>query len=149
MNLSRALIVLVPIALLVAACGDDDNEAVTGPGNDTADSGRTIEVRMTENDFDPAALDVEQGETITFVFHNSGEIAHDAFIGDADAQADHEEEMRMADDMGHDTGDDALTVAPGFTGELTYTFDEAGSIEIGCHRPGHYASDMKIMVTVS
>jgi uncharacterized cupredoxin-like copper-binding protein len=40
-------------------------------------------------------------------------------------------------------------VAPGDTGELTYTFDEAGPLEVGCHEPGHYDAGMKIAVNVA
>ena len=50
---------------------------------------------------------------------------------------------------GHGGGDEeALTVDPGETGELTHTFEESGSIEIGCHQPGHYNAGMKITVEV-
>ena len=39
-------------------------------------------------------------------------------------------------------------VQPGELGELSYTFSEPGSYEVGCHQPGHYAAGMKIDVTV-
>ena len=38
---------------------------------------------------------------------------------------------------------------PGKSGDLTYRFDEAGTYEIGCHEPGHYAAGMKITVNVT
>lgn len=47
-------------------------------------------------------------------------------------------------DPGH--GQDGITVKPGKTAELTRTFATAGTIEVGCHEPGHYASGMKIKV---
>ena len=90
-----------------------------------------------------------------FVFTNTGTVPHDAFIGDAAAQADHEQQMRDADDdsgMNHGGGNDddgAITVEPGETGELTHTFDETGTLEIGCHEPGHYDDGMKMTVAVA
>lgn len=56
---------------------------------------------------------------------------------------------------GHDMGDgdkdkDAITVEPGKTGKLTYTFERTGTVEIGCHQPGHYyTAGMKIAVQVA
>ena len=88
------------------------------------------------------------------MFNNTGAVEHDAFIGDAAAQAAHEEEMNPSDgmsssssmssgDMGSDTtmdsdmgsqdDGDGITVKPGETGELTYTFNKPGTVEIGCH----------------
>lgn len=143
------LAVLAGIALVAAACGGDSD---TTPSGGAAD--RTIEVDMVDIAFEPDTIDVTRGETVRFVFTNAGEVAHDAFIGDHDAQADHEAEMRDADDDAHggghgDDADDAVTVEPGETGELTYTFDDAGTLEVGCHQPGHYEGGMKITVEVA
>lgn len=54
-------------------------------------------------------------------------------------------------DMGHGHGTDeqAITVEPGASGSLTYTFDTPGTYEIGCHQPGHYAAGMTITVIVT
>jgi uncharacterized cupredoxin-like copper-binding protein len=134
--------------LALAACGEaDDGEAAP-----TAT--RTIEIDMVDIAFEPEELDVEQGETVRFVFTNTGEVAHDAFIGDEAAQDDHEQEMRDAakDEHGGGHGDaadeDAVTVAPGDTAELTYTFDQPGTLEVGCHQVGHYEAGMKITIDV-
>jgi uncharacterized cupredoxin-like copper-binding protein len=166
-NIRRPLLLLVPLALAAAACGSDegddhdsmvdtnDNSSETTDAN--AGAGRTVEVTMADNEFEPTTLQVDEGETVTFEFENTGAVRHDAFIGDADAQSAHETEMREAEgsddssdmEMGHQAADDAITVEPGDTGELTYTFDRPGKLEIGCHEAGHYTSGMKIAVTVS
>jgi uncharacterized cupredoxin-like copper-binding protein len=105
---------------------------------------------------------------VTFHFENTGNATHDAFIGDAAAQLAHGEEMAAmtastdsapgSDSDGHDMGDmdgmhhgdgDALSLAPGGHGMLTYTFDEPGTYEIGCHQPGHYAAGMRVEITVT
>lgn len=135
--------------LVLAACGEDDNASNAG-----GDQVRTIEVEMVDNAFDPETLEVSRGETVRFVFTNTGEVAHDAFVGDVAAQAGHEDEMRAADGDEHGGGhgddtEDALTVEPGDTGELTHTFDDTGTLEIGCHQEGHYDAGMTITVEVT
>jgi len=144
---------MVGVVAVLAACGGGDDDASSaGNGNDDA---RTVEIDMVDIAFEPATLEIARGETIQFVFTNTGEVAHDAFIGDDDEQAGHEADMREADDdEGHggghgDDAENAVTVEPGDTGELTYTFDEAGTIEVGCHQPGHYDAGMKIDVDVA
>jgi uncharacterized cupredoxin-like copper-binding protein len=61
--------------------------------------------------------------------------------------------MREADEaddemhgMGSEDEGDGIT---GESGELTHTFDEAGTIEIGCHQPGHYDAGMRVNITVA
>lgn len=128
------------LVLAATACSGDDAGSK---------SPRVIEVQMTDNiKFVPDAVTVAQGETVTFRFHNTGHIAHDAFLGDQAAQQAHEAEVK-ASPGAHSHGPDAITVAAGQTGELTHTFDQPGTIEIGCHQPDHYRAGMKITVTVT
>lgn len=159
----------IPVALLalaafaVAACGDDDD---TAAGTESAP--RTIEIDMLDIEFAPDSVEVADGETVKFVFHNEGAIAHDAFIGDEDAQSEHEEEMRSMDsgdvgdemdDMGDEMeehglhamlGDEpAITVPVGETGDITYTFHAGDDVVIGCHQQGHYEAGMKIAVSIA
>ncbi|MGI8793741.1 MAG: cupredoxin domain-containing protein [Acidimicrobiales bacterium] len=145
----RLIIAAVALALLAAACGSDDSTTV-GSGSGSA---RTVKVQMRDIAYSIDALDVKQGETITFEFKNTGKVDHDAFVGDEMAQADHEKEMAGGSDSGmnmdHGSDADAITVKPGKTETLTYTFDKAGGVLIGCHQTGHYAAGMKIVVTVS
>lgn len=146
-TVKRTLIAAAVAAVLTAACGGG------GGGKAGASLDRTVEIEMVELAFKPATLTAKAGERIRFVFRNRGAIPHDAFIGDAAAQAEHEKEMRQAEEGGHSMGDDAdqdaVTVEPGKQGELTYTFDRPGTVEIGCHQPGHYAAGMKIVATVT
>ena len=149
MKRALPLATVLVLALAAAACGgDDDSGTVSSSGDE-----RTIEIEMRDIEFEPTSVDVERGETVRFVFTNEGDVAHDAFVGDDDAQAEHEETM-SEDDGGMDHGgggDDgnAITVEPGDTGELTYTFDTAGSLLIGCHQPGHYDAGMILEVNVT
>jgi uncharacterized cupredoxin-like copper-binding protein len=114
-----------------------------------AGSTRTLSVQMTDLAFSPATISVKTGETVKFVFENKGKLPHDAFIGDAAAQKQHGMEMSGAM-AGHSmTGTDGITVQPGKTGEMTMTFSDNGTLELGCHEPGHYEAGMKAMVNVA
>lgn len=155
----RLMIALPALTLLAAACGSTDGDA-TGPAATDGATPRTVEIEMRDIAFAPDSVDVEQGETVRFVFTNAGTAAHDAFVGDEAAQADHEMEMNgsgggdMGGNAGHgSSGTDgegtAITVEPGETAELIYTFDDAGEMLIGCHQPGHYEAGMMVTIDVS
>lgn len=152
---------------LLTACGDDnasegDSDAsVAAP----AAGARTVDVVMDDIVFRPDSISVAAGETITFRFTNAGAITHDAFLGDAAEQAEHEAEMAAAaatttmagmDGMDGMHGTDshaehlgnAVTVQPGDTQTFTHTFAAGEVLEIGCHQPGHYVAGMKITLQV-
>jgi uncharacterized cupredoxin-like copper-binding protein len=156
----------------LSACGGGSDGGTDDAGLAADPSGgepRTIEIGMTDNEFSPARLEVEDGETVRLVFDNEGEATHDAVIGDEAAQAEHEAEMRATDTsdssasshdpaagMDHGSGGDgeeaeegAVTLAPGETGEITHTFAAGDEVIIGCHEPGHYEAGMKIAVEVA
>ena len=169
-NRTSALIAILATLGLLTACGDDN---ASDGGSDAsveapAAGARTIDVVMDDIDFSPDTISVTAGETITFRFTNAGAITHDAFLGDAAEQAEHEADMAAAaatttmagmdgmDGM-HDThGTDshaehlsnAVTVQPGDTQTFTHTFAAGEILEIGCHQPGHYAAGMKITLQV-
>lgn len=142
-------VAIVTATTFVAACGTSGQTSSTAKVDIPSDSSRTVEVAMEDIKFGQTNLTVKSGEIINFRFTNTGEVTHDAFIGDAAAQMDHETEMADAGGMGgHSMGEPAITVQPGDSGELSYTFDQPGTYEVGCHQPGHYAAGMKIDVTV-
>lgn len=51
------------------------------------------------------------------------------------------------DGMTHEEPNVAAVPAGG-TAELTWTFDEAGTVLVGCHQPGRYAAGMTGRITV-
>lgn len=140
----------VALATIVAACGESrgSSSATTADAAAVSTGARTVDIAMQDIKFDQTTLTVKAGETVDFRFTNTGKIAHDAFIGDTDAQMEHETEMAQMGDMSHSAEEAAITVQPGASGELAYTFTEPGTYEVGCHQPGHYAAGMKIEVTV-
>lgn len=130
--------------LVTAACGgsEDDGSSEASP------SDKTVEVTMVDTAFEPDQLTVQRGETITFRFTNEGKVEHEAYIGDKEDQAEHEEDMSSGEMHHGDENEGAVEVKPGKTGTITHTFEKAGAIQIACHEPGHYAAGMKIDVTV-
>ena len=158
--MKRVFVAAAFIAVLATACGGgNDDHSTMDMGESTSTSAapggtaKTVDIDMVDIAYEPKTLSVQRGERIEFVFHNKGKITHDAFIGDTAAQADHEKEMSEGKEgsmaEGHGMGGTAITVDPGKTGSLAYTFDKPGTLEIGCHQPNHYAAGMKVAVTVT
>lgn len=109
------------------------------PGDPSA-AAQTIEV--TAGDpfrFDPETLEVGAGETVTFVVTNEGDQQHEFVLGDRSYQEGHAD--AMAEGSMHHEGN-AVTVAPGETQELTWTFPSKGEVLYGCHVSGHYEGGM-------
>lgn len=97
---------------------------------------------------EPGVFTVPAGKPITFVVTNVGQIPHEFTLGDAQVQDEHEQEMMSSGGhMGHDD-DNAISLAPGQTKELTYTFEMPGMSLAGCHVPGHYPAGMKASITI-
>ena len=143
--MKRILLFSSVVALvLLAACGSDAGSTGADAGS-SAD--RTIGVEMRDIAYSPTSIDVRVGETVRFNFKNTGQVTHDAFIGDGPAQDAHEKQMREGHDHGKDAN--AVSVKPGKSASLTHTFDRAGQVLIGCHEPGHYVGGMKITVNVA
>ncbi len=143
-----AFLVVTLLLLVAAACGGSKGGSTSGEASG-GPADRTVEVDMRDIAFSPSTLDVRQGETVRFVFTNTGQIVHDAFIGTEAAQAEHETEMRQRGHGGHSGGQSGVSVKPGKKAELTHTFAQPGQVLIGCHQPGHYTGGMRITVNVA
>lgn len=137
----------------VASASEDVADEQQPPPATAGAADRTIEVEMRDIAFSVSELEVTAGETIRFVFTNTGEARHEAVVGDEHVQAAHADQM--ADGMthegmseGHHGEAPAVSLAPGETGDLVVTFEEPGDMLIGCHEPGHYDAGMVIAITV-
>lgn len=152
-NLIVTTVGILVTSSLLAACGNGGTSSGGNASNEPIDVSKPVEIAMQDIKFDQTALTVKSGDTVNFRFVNTGKVPHDAFIGDGTAQAEHEDEMKAmagAGDMsGHAMNEAAVTVQPGESDSLAYTFDTPGTYEIGCHQPGHYTAGMKVTVTVT
>lgn len=153
--------ILVPALLAFAspalAAGNHDGGhhdammAIGEPG-EAAKANRTVTITMMENDegqmlFEPALLKVKAGETIRMSFVNKGETDHEFVMDGHAAIMEHKELMAKFPEMEHDDPN-AIRLAPGETGEIVWTFANAGGFHFGCLIPGHYESGMKGDITV-
>lgn len=130
------------LVLLLAACGGDGGDGGTGGGAPA----RTIEVKALGTlKFDPATITAKAGEKVTFRVTNTDAQDHEFVIGDAAYQAGHE---TAAGHGGHADGDGggAVTVKPGETKTLDYTFPDKAPT-YACHLNSHDDAGMTGTVT--
>ncbi len=148
--LTLAVLALTSLALppLTTADAGHDKKYTFGEPGKTADVTQTIQVDAVDANgemrFEHAPLTIKQGETIKFVVTNKGEIAHEFSIGDAASQRAHAAMMQKMPDMKHENDATAVTLQPGQTKELVWTFSKPvkGQIELACQVPGHYEGGM-------
>lgn len=121
-----------------------------------AGSERVIEVKIGEYSITPDRIGVRAGETVTFIVTNAGKSEHGFVLGDAAFIEAHAKMMESAGQhAGHGDGGamhgaqgNVLTVKPGETQRLNWTFAGAGELKIVCDRPGHAALGMSAVVVV-
>jgi Cu+-exporting ATPase len=147
---------LVGIALVAVAIGAAAlffaRESTAPPASmsvvagDTRPVSRTIAVHATDAlRFTPDQLSVNAGETVAFEITNSGALPHEFFVGTPAQQQAHETEMSYTPSM---INEPAVDVPAGGTARLVYTFEQPGTLEYGCHVPGHYAAGMLGTITI-
>ncbi len=131
--------------------GDAAAMAVGVPGKADA-TDRAVDVVMRETDdgkmtFEPGDFAVRQGETIRFNVTNGGELDHEFVLDTVEGNQKHKAAMAKGD-MQHDDPN-AVRLAPGESGEVIWTFTNAGTFEFACLIPGHYESGMHGPITVA
>ena len=88
---------------------------------------------------EPAEMTVKGGQPVTFVVTNTGAIDHEFYLGDEAGQTE-QEQMMASGQMAHDTSE-SISLKPGETKQLTYTFAMAGQSLAGCHVAGGHSID--------
>lgn len=146
-----ALGVLMLSAPSFAAPGHSSEQRAYGEPGDPRKPARVVQVTMRETDgkmlFLPDLVQVRKGEQIKFVLRNNGEIDHELVIGTLEENLKHGEQMRKNPDMEHADAN-AKRLAPKKTGEVLWSFSEAGEFDFSCLIPGHREAGMtgKIIV---
>lgn len=128
----------------------NDPAPAVGTPADPAAANREIAVSASDAmTFEPQAIRVSAGETVTFVVMNTGRLVHEFTLGDAAMQQEHRDAMEhMPAGMAHDTSN-SITIQPGATERLTWRFGEAGRLEFACHTPGHQEAGMRGDITIA
>lgn len=130
-----ALLLVATIAY--GACG---GSAGPGPaGNEE------VQVAFRDSRFVPDHFEFAAGTTVTFVVENTDPIDHEFIIGDETVQQAHEE----GTESHHGAKPGELSIPIGETRTTTYTFDEPGTLLIGCHLPTHYDYGMRGDITIT
>lgn len=130
-----------------AHAGPAKDHSFGEPGN-PEDAVRKVLVEAHDADgemkFIHEPLDIRFGETITFVVTNKGAMPHEFALGDSPTQRAHALMMEKMPDMKHHDDPSAITLEPGETKSITWTFNKPiqGYIEFACQMPGHYAGGM-------
>lgn len=102
-------------------------------------------MKIRDSRFVPDQFEFEAGTTVTFIVENTDPIDHEFLIGDEEEQQAHEEgtEARHGAEPGE------VSIPIGETRTTTYSFEEPGTILIGCHLPSHYDYGMRGDITVT
>lgn len=109
---------------------------------------RIIRITATEFGYLPAVIRVRTGETVEFVVTNKGVFDHEFFLGTVAAQHAHEKEMAAHPDTKMDDPN-GVSIPPGASATLIWTFTKPMTIQYACHVPGHYAAGMYGVLTIT
>jgi uncharacterized cupredoxin-like copper-binding protein len=114
---------------------------------------RNVVIELDDSrSIEPANWQARQGEALRLIVVNTGQATHELAVGPARDIAAHADSMIESGSGKHDHGNAvgirAVSVEPGKTATLLYTFDEPGEWAMACFEPGHYEGGMKGTVEV-
>ncbi len=138
---------------LVGQAGDGHghtHSSSASPDTSADVAARTVTVTLSDDmRFTPANWQATSGETVRIQLVNTGKVRHEFIIGtEAELQAHAEEMKKSSADHKHHHASNAVSVAPGATGELVWTFTDAGVLHLACFEPGHYEAGMRGTISV-
>lgn len=151
--LAAGLALAAPAAFASGTHSGGHDEMAIGKPGEKAKAKRTVTILMKEKAdggmvFEPAALQVRKGETLRLRFINRGENDHEFVMDEQKAILEHKDLMAKFPEMEHDDPN-AIRLAAGKSGEIVWTFANAGDFTFACLIPGHYEAGMKGALTVS
>ena len=114
---------------------------------------RNVVIELDDSrSIEPANWQARQGEALRLIVVNTGQATHELAVGPARDIAAHADSMIESGSGKHDHSNavaiKAVSVEPGKTATLLYTFDEPGEWAMACFEPGHYEGGMKGTVEV-
>jgi uncharacterized cupredoxin-like copper-binding protein len=110
---------------------------------------RVITVTMGDDmRFSPANWQATSGETVRIQLVNTGKVRHEFIMGtEAELQA-HAEEMKTPSAGHRHHASNAVSLGAGESGELVWTFADAGVLHMACFEPGHFDAGMRGTISV-
>lgn len=118
-----------------------------GEPGDPSQPARTIEIAMSEMDYEPSRIEVKRGEQIRFVLRNVGTEDHEFLLATTKENLKHAAIMKKHPHMEHDDPN-GVRLAPNKTAEILWKFTKAGTFEFSCLIPDHRDYGMVGHVTV-
>ena len=135
-----------------------------GEKGNISEAKMTITVKMHDNYFEPAQINIKKNETVKFIVINVGELVHEFNIATKEMHIKHQPEMMMMVEkeillsdrvdkekmkqmakknpsMSHSHSNSVL-LSPGEKGELVWKFSNKSKLEAACNVPGHYEVGM-------
>ncbi|MGI9150711.1 MAG: plastocyanin/azurin family copper-binding protein [Limnohabitans sp.] len=110
---------------------------------------RTITLTMNDDmRFSPSSWQATSGETVRIRVINQGHVRHEFVMGTEAELAAHAAEMKKQTAAHHHHSHNALSLAAGESGELLWTFTDAGVLQMACFEPGHFEAGMRGTVSV-
>lgn len=146
---AKFVLALAALAIAPALAHENHRHASFSAGEpgDPKKPARTIEIAMSEMDYEPSRIAVKRGEQIRFVLRNVGKEDHEFLLATTKENLAHAEVMKKHPHMEH--GDpNGVRLAPSKTAEILWKFTKAGTFEFSCLIPDHRDYGMVGHVTV-
>jgi len=127
-------------------------QAAPTPASDAAEASavRTVVIDMGDSlRFDPAQWTATEGEALRLVVINSGKVRHELVIGREQELAEHAKSMREAPEGHHHHHNNVLSVEPGQSAVLLWSFKSPGTWAMACFEPGHFEAGMVGQIIVA
>jgi len=133
----RGFLVVIPLALLLSACGGSSNSS--GSGDEGSASGgavvQTIQISEKEYSLNPNAITVPKPGTYAFEVTNDGSTTH-AFTVEASGGGGDENEV------------ESDHISPGSSTTVKFTFEAGKRYEMYCPVDGHRQEGMEGTISV-
>jgi uncharacterized cupredoxin-like copper-binding protein len=137
--------------LFLASAHEGHAHFSAGEPGDPKKPSRTVKVTMLEDGkkmlFEPALVEVKQGEQIRFVIFNEGTWNHEFMLATEAENRKHAEVMKKFPEMEHDDPN-GKRLSPYSSAEILWRFTKRGEFEYACLIPGHLEAGMHGKVVV-
>jgi len=112
---------------------------------------RVIRIELLDFRLEPAVIDVRLGESVRLLALNRSDLPHELFIGSAAEQDAHHRLHAAAapDEQDQLEGVNGVYVPARGSAQLTYRFERAGDVMMGCHLLGHFEAGMVGVIHIS
>ena len=144
-RLFGATLLLGLLVLAITGCGAKAAASSKSSQNNTTNGPVTVTISLTEFKITSSLTTFKVGTPYHFVVTNAGQAQHELMVMPA-AKGTASEDERDASELF-----EISELDPGQSGTKDFTFTAAapaGVLEMACHVPGHYESNMRLAIIV-